>query len=121
LTTCKEVATFCAWVRRTVAASPIQVLRIVAEGEELSDDADDMNEFTNVPPDYVQNSYPAFDSLIEHLTKKHATTLRHLQIGSAFVSVVALQNLLERCLVLETLQVSAGNTALVGFCSHRIN
>ena len=115
-TTCTEVATFCTWVRRIVAASPIQALRIVAEGEELSDDADDTNEFTNVPSDYVQNSYPAFDSLIEHLTKKHAATLQHLQTGSAFVSLGALQNLLERCQLLETLHVSAGKTALVGFC-----
>ncbi|KAJ3522228.1 hypothetical protein NMY22_g11980 [Coprinellus aureogranulatus] len=115
LTTCKEVSRFCVWIRRTVAASPLQSLHIIAEGDETSSDVGDIDGFSNGPSDDARSSssaYPAFDSLVEHLTRKHANTLKHLHMRSAFVSLQALQNLLERCLILENLNASAGATAL---------
>ncbi|KAJ3521103.1 hypothetical protein NMY22_g12451 [Coprinellus aureogranulatus] len=115
LTTCKEVSRFCVWIRRTVAASPLQSLHIIAEGDEISSDVGDMDGFLYGTSDDARSSssaYPAFDSLVEHLTRKHANTLKHLHMRSAFVSLLALQNLLERCLILESLVVSAGATAL---------
>ena len=101
-TTCSEVARFCKWIRRTIAASPIQTLRIVAEG--VGDDDRDH---------YVSPAYPAFDNLIDHLSKKHATTLRHLDIKTAFVSLDAFKQLLESCDRLESFHLTAGKNAIV--------
>lgn len=93
-----EVQTFCKWIRRAVASSSIERLRIICDEEDSSS---------------TLGANVAFNSLIDHLAKKHSTTLRLLDIGSAYVGVDALKSLFETCLQLEEFRICAGKDALV--------
>lgn len=112
--TCVEVSRFCRWVRRTIAASPIQSLRIIAGDEEQVHGGDDLGieGGESAPSYYVLPANPAFDSLVEHLVRKHASTLQHLHIRSAFVSLTAIRSLFTHCRALESVHMSVGNTAM---------
>ncbi|KAK7447033.1 hypothetical protein VKT23_014246 [Stygiomarasmius scandens] len=56
-----------------------------------------------------------FDSLVYHLTAKHASSLRVLDIQGMFISVRALKVLFEKCTALEVLTFSSGKNLLMQF------
>lgn len=96
-----EVRSFCKWVRTAIATSAIEALSLVSDedGEYLG---------ANL----------SFGSLIDHMTKKHASTVRFLDFRSAFVGIDALEMLFRCCTSLEEFYISAGPTALIIFREH---
>jgi hypothetical protein len=78
-----------------ISSSPIEHLRIVCDDELIG---------ANV----------GFDSIIDHLVKKHSGSLRVLDFRSAYIGIDAVQALFTRCLQLEEFCISTGKNALVG-------
>ncbi|KAF8918376.1 hypothetical protein CPB85DRAFT_1281794 [Mucidula mucida] len=85
------------WIRGVIYYSPLEQLRISCDAEK-----DDSIHLLGV----------AFDSLIDHLTGRHAGTLRHIDAPSAFVSIKTLKALLTKCQSLKILSISCGLNAL---------
>ena len=92
----REVIALCKWIRTVISSSPIEHLRLVCDDQESTS--------VNV----------GFDSIIDHLVKKHSGTLRVLDFGSAYIGVDAVRALFTRCLQLEEFCISTGNNTLVG-------
>ncbi|KAF8229386.1 hypothetical protein L208DRAFT_1424107 [Tricholoma matsutake] len=93
----REVNILCKWIRTVISSSPIEYLRIVCDdGESIG---------ANV----------GFDSIIDHLVKKHFGSLRVLDFRSAYIKVDAARALFTRCLQLEEFCVSTGKNALAIF------
>ena len=78
-----------------ISSSPIEYLRIVCD-------------------DGLIGANVGFDSIIDHLVKKHSGSLRVLDFRSAYIGVDAVRALFTRCLQLEAFHISAGKNALVG-------
>ncbi|KAF9017672.1 hypothetical protein BDZ89DRAFT_1074608 [Hymenopellis radicata] len=85
------------WIRGVIYYSPLEQLHIACDAEK-----DDSIHILGV----------AFDSLIDHLSERHAGTLRHIDAPSAFVSIKALKVLLTKCRSLEILSISCGKNVL---------
>ncbi|PFH50358.1 hypothetical protein AMATHDRAFT_145250 [Amanita thiersii Skay4041] len=93
----REVLGLCKWMRKVIAHSPIEDLRVICDRD---------NDIAN----YGANI--RFDSIIDHLSKKHANTLHFLNLGSTYVGIVGLKSLFSSCLNLEEFHVAAGKDAL---------
>lgn len=78
-----------------ISSSPIEHLRIVCDDEFIG-------------------ASVGFDSIIDHLVKKHSGSLRILDFRSAYIGVAAVRALFTRCLRLEEVHISTGEKALVG-------
>ena len=94
-----EVNELCKWVRRAIAGSAIEELKFIPE---------------NVP-DISGSPSSCFTGLFEHIVKKQSSTLRILDLGSAFVCVDHLRSLLIACVRLEELKLSVNRNALASF------
>ena len=86
-------------MRKVISSSPIEDLRVVCD----RDDDDKGNNGANI----------SFDSIVEHLSKKHAKALRFLDLRSSFVGVTGLEAFFSSCAHLEQFHVAAGKDALV--------
>jgi hypothetical protein len=84
-----------------ISSSPIEHLRIVCDDEYIG---------ANV----------RFNSIIDHLVKKHSGSLRILDFRSAYIGADAVRALFTRCLRLEKFHISAGVKTLVS-CFLRIS
>ncbi|KAG2005739.1 hypothetical protein CC2G_002118 [Coprinopsis cinerea AmutBmut pab1-1] len=85
------------WIRQIVSASPLQTLRIITEG------VDEDQEERRVCPSY--------EGLLNHLTKKHLWTLRHLFMKDCLVTLKQLPVVFENCISLESIHVSVDKRA----------
>ncbi|KAI8992763.1 hypothetical protein BD414DRAFT_482144 [Trametes punicea] len=83
----------CRWVRRVVAKSPLESLRLVCENE-------------------VHGPAVSFDPLVEHLSLKHAAELRLLHMRDCFVGRRMFMNLCRTCTHLEELDLSISRETL---------
>lgn len=99
-----EVSSICKWVRRIISSSPIKSLTLQCDTEEWA----------------ASGANVAFDSLIDHIVKKHKSTLRFLDLSSAFIGSDALKQLLTVCNHLETMKVCSGKDSLVCLLTHLI-
>ena len=93
----KEVNELCKWIRRAIAGSGIEELKVMWEQA----------------PD-PSNSGPSlcFSGLFDHIVKKQFLTIRVLDLGSVFVCVDHLRSLLIACLRLEELKIQVSRNAL---------
>ena len=101
----------CSWIKLVISRCPLE-------------------EF-NFHPVYqmrTQNplSKPSWDVLLDHLTDKHARTLRRLDLRAAFVKKRSLKRLLGKCLSLEHLAVGTIGGSIVrilftSICSFHID
>ena len=91
-----EVNELCKWVRRAIAGSAIEELKFIPE---------------NVPD--ISGSPSCFTGLFDHIVIKQSSTIRILDLGSAFVCVDHLRSLLIACVRLEELKLSVNRNALV--------
>ncbi|KAK2465510.1 hypothetical protein APHAL10511_002402 [Amanita phalloides] len=99
----REASSLCKWMRTVISRSPIEVLHVAC------DQADDnTNSGANI----------SFDSIIDHLSKKHAATVHFLDLRSSYVGVAGLRALFSSCLQLEQFHVAAGKGALTIFEQH---
>ena len=94
-----EVNELCKWVRKAIAGSAIEELKLIPE---------------NVPH-MSRSPSSCFTGLFEHIVKKQFSTLRILDLGSAFVCVDHLRSLLIACVQLEELKLSVNRNALASF------
>ena len=94
----REVLGLCKWIRRAISSSPLEDLRVIRD--------------RNMDNGYIGANI-SFDSVVDHLSKKHAKTLRFLDLGSSYVGVTGLKALLSSCLQLEVVCVSAGKDTIV--------
>lgn len=94
----REVDDFGKWIRRAITGSPsLRILRLLTDSEDAA---------------FCNRSY---DGLIDHLVKKHSTTLKILDMRSSFVGVDKLKALLSSCSSLEELLVKVDRSAVVRF------
>ncbi|KAH9856164.1 hypothetical protein C2E23DRAFT_882278 [Lenzites betulinus] len=91
-----EMTSFCKWIRHVIAKAPLESLRLVCEIE-------------------VTSPTLSFDPLIEHLSLKHATRLRILDMRRSYLGIKALRMLCRSCTVLEQLAVGISGDALDEF------
>jgi hypothetical protein len=96
----REILRLCKWMRNVVSSSPLEDLTVICD----NGNNDDAN---NTGPNI------SFDSIVDHLSKKHAKTLRFLDLRSSYVGTTALKALLSTCLNVEVIYVSASKDALV--------
>ena len=94
-----EVNELCKWVRRAITGSPIEELKFISEND----------------PDNFGGPSSCFTGLLEHIVKKQFSTMRILDLGSAFVCVDHLRSLLIACVRLEELKLSVSRNALASF------
>ena len=94
-----EVNELCKWVRKAIAGSAIEELKLIPE---------------NVPH-MSRSPSSCYTGLFEHIVKKQSSTLRILDLGSAFVCVDHLRSLLIACVRLEELKLSVNRNALASF------
>ena len=92
-----EVNALCKWIRRAIAGSAIEELRVICN---------------NLPDHPISGTYFCFSGLVDHVLKKQYLTIRILDLGSAFVGVDHLRNLLIACVRLEELKLQVGRNAL---------
>ncbi|KAI0351224.1 hypothetical protein OH77DRAFT_1487729 [Trametes cingulata] len=83
----------CRWVRRVIAKSPLELLRLVCENE-------------------VDGPAVSFDPLVEHLCMKHHEKLRVLHMPDCFVGRRLLGVLCGTCKALEELALGISRDAL---------
>jgi len=92
-----EVNQLCKWIRRAIAGSAIEELRVICD---------------NAFEQPISATYLCFSGLFDHIVKKQFSTIRVLDLGSAFVGVDHLRRLLIACLRLEELKLQVGQNAL---------
>ena len=99
----KEVNELCKWIRRAIAGSAIEVLKVTRE---------------KVLDDPMSRTALCFAGLFDHIVKKQFSTIRVLDLGSAFVCVDHLRSLLIACVRLEELKLQVSRSALASpfFC-----
>ena len=90
-----EVNALCKWVRRAIAGSAIEELKFIPE--KVGD---------------ISGSPSCFSGLCDHIVNKQSSTIRILDLGSAFVCVDHLRSLLIACVRLEELKLSVNRNAL---------
>ena len=88
------------WIRRTIAGSP-KLEEVYMVCDQLDSDQRDTA------------AAVAHDSIVDHIVKKHAETIRVLSFRSAFVSAKGLKELLAACSKLEECHLRVGKQALV--------
>jgi hypothetical protein len=94
-----EVNELCKWVRRAIAGSAIEELKFKPEND------------SGIPS--------CFAGLFDHIVKKQFSTIRVLDLGSAFVCVDHLRSLLITCVRLEELKLQVSLKALASpFFAH---
>ena len=91
-----EVKELGKWVRRAIAGSAIEELKFVRE---------------NVP-DISGRHSSCFTGLFDHIVKKQSSTIRILDLGSAFACVDHLRSILIACNRLEELKLSVSRNGL---------
>jgi len=102
-----DVNRLCVWVRRVISSAlALESLRLICNGEQ--------------GPPHTGASV-SFDSLTDHLEKKHHSTLRFLYLTSSFVCVGALRGLCGSCVHLEELELAVGENALRRFAGFASN
>ncbi|KAH9886922.1 hypothetical protein C8Q73DRAFT_748707 [Cubamyces lactineus] len=89
---------FCRWIRRVITHSPLETLRLICENE-------------------VFGPAVSFDPLVEHLTFKHASRLRILDMRDCFVGKGLFLALCRLCTALEELSVSLSQDSVDEFHS----
>ena len=90
----RDVLALCKWIRTVISSSPIEDLRIIC---------DDEHSGANV----------SYDSIVDHLAKKHSSSLRMLDFPRAYIGLHAIKSLFTTCLHLQEFCVSTGRSALV--------
>ncbi|RPD58526.1 hypothetical protein L226DRAFT_489951 [Lentinus tigrinus ALCF2SS1-7] len=96
VTTRTDAAHLYKWIRRVSTHSSLTSLRLVCESE-------------------VYGSAPAFDPLLEHLSARHAATLRKLDAKDCFFGRAALREFCRHCTALEELSVGVSGDTLQEF------
>ena len=91
-----EVIELCKWIRRAIAGSAIEELKFIPENDS----------------DISGRPSSCFTGLFDHIVKKQFSTIRILDLGSAFVCVDHLRSLLISCVRLEELKLSINRNAL---------
>ncbi|KAF5375445.1 hypothetical protein D9615_007974 [Tricholomella constricta] len=89
-----DVLALCRWVKRIISFSPLEHIRLMCVEPPVS-----------IP----------FDSLVDHLVKKHHKTLRVLDFGYAYAGVDAAKAVFTSCLQLEEFRISARRGVLDTF------
>ena len=90
----REVLALCKWIRMVISASPIERIRIICDDEYIG---------ANI----------SYDSIADHLIKKHAGSLRVVDFRMAYIGVHAAEALFKTCLQLEEFCISTGKNAVV--------
>lgn len=91
-----QAQTLCKWIRRVISSSPLQKLRLICDDES--------------EPAFA---FPSFSSLVDHLVQKHASTLRTLDMPTAFIDLLALAKLFSSCVLLEEVMLSSRESCFV--------
>ena len=91
-----EINELCKWIRRAIAGSAIEELRFIPEHV----------------PEISRSPSSCFTGLFDHIVKKQFSTIRILDLGSAFVCVDHLRSLLIACVRLEEFKLSVNRSAL---------
>ncbi|KAF8064214.1 hypothetical protein FPV67DRAFT_1654305 [Lyophyllum atratum] len=93
-----EVLAICKWIKRVISRSPIEHIHLIS-GYEPEEN------ISNVP----------FDSIVDHLVRKHSATLRILNFSNTYVGVDAAKALFIGCLQLEQVYISGRKRVLDTF------
>ena len=94
VTTRADAAHLYKWIRRVITHSPLASLRLACEIE-------------------VYGPAPTFDPLLQHLSARHAVTLRRLDAKHCYVGHAALREFCRHCTALEELSVGVSEETLV--------
>lgn len=97
VSTTDETNRLCRWVRRVIANAPLETLRLICENE-------------------TDGVAVSFHPLVEHLSAKHATRLRILDMPGCYVPKDALSKLCRTCTALEEVALSISTDTLVSSC-----
>ncbi|EIW56873.1 uncharacterized protein TRAVEDRAFT_127248 [Trametes versicolor FP-101664 SS1] len=98
VSTTDETNRLCRWVRRVIANAPLETLRLICENE-------------------TDGVAVSFHPLVEHLSAKHATRLRILDMPGCYVPKDALSKLCRTCTALEEVALSISTDTLIDFPS----
>ena len=112
-----QVDRLCIWIRRIIAASPIETLRILTEGDDSENQichGELFSHLLKLTSDTYSGPSIAFDAIIYHLLRRHSKTLRSLHMKNGLVKMKTLRKLLEACSLLEDLCISVDKSAVVG-------
>ena len=90
----RDAAHLYKWVRKVISHAPLETLRLVVE-------------------DIPYGPAPTFDSLLEHLSARHAKTMRVLDMRDCFVGSRTLRRFCGSCPKLEELAVAVSLETLV--------
>ena len=93
-----EVNEFCKWILRAIAGSAIEELKLIRE--KVAD---------------ICGTPSCFGGLLDHVVKKQFSTIRVLDLGSAFVCIDHLRSLLIACVRLEEVKLQVSRNALASF------
>ncbi|KAF9006991.1 hypothetical protein BDQ17DRAFT_1238451 [Cyathus striatus] len=96
-----EVLKVCKWIRRAIASSSIETLRIAGD----IDEDETISTFSH-------------DSLVDHLVEKQKSTLRVLDIRTSYVGARGLMKLLTNCTLLEEIYICGGKDTLTIFSDY---
>ncbi|TFK88123.1 hypothetical protein K466DRAFT_489557 [Polyporus arcularius HHB13444] len=96
VTTRTDAAHLYKWIRRVITHSPLASLHLMCESE-------------------VYGPAPSFDPLLEHLSARHAATLRRLDMKDCLVGDAALRGFCRKCEALEELSVGVSLDTLHDF------
>ncbi|RDB17499.1 hypothetical protein Hypma_000999 [Hypsizygus marmoreus] len=89
-----EAINLCKWIRKVISSSPIEHIRLICD------------DFYKFPANV------SFDSIVDHIVKKHSRTLLILDLGSAYIGVDSFRQLLSSCFKLEEMHVAVRKNAL---------
>ena len=103
----------CVWVRRIVAASPIEVVQLSFEDSELRGEL--LRDGYEYSVTVFLDPSMSFDSIVHHLSSRHSRTFRSLHVENGLLTIKTLRQFLEECGLLEKVSISVDRSALVSF------
>ncbi|KAF9502122.1 hypothetical protein BDN71DRAFT_1378820 [Pleurotus eryngii] len=98
LDTRQDVGRFSVWIRRIISSSKLESLHLIGDASPSACGAS-----------------VSFDGLGEHISKRHGPTIRHLNLGSAFLGLPSLRQLCQCCPKLELLRIAVSLDTLTKF------
>ncbi|KAJ8076415.1 hypothetical protein PM082_000838 [Marasmius tenuissimus] len=96
----------CTWIKHVISRCPLEELSFVPFY--------DMRTWNPL-------SKPSWDILLDHLTDKHAKTLKSLDLRAAFVKKRSLKRLLDKCVLLEHLAIGTTRGSIHTFVRYSSN
>ncbi|KAG9217720.1 hypothetical protein CCMSSC00406_0003591 [Pleurotus cornucopiae] len=96
LETRQDVDRLCVWIRRIISSSKLESLHLISDASP-----------------FACGASVSFDGLGEHISKRHGPTIRHLNLGSAFLGLPSLRQLCQCCPKLELLRIAVSLDTLV--------